>query len=119
MKEAIESLKKTRDKLKKELDEFEQAIAELERLEKIAEATWNDPSRTREYQEAARKIPQQEMSAVGKVFVIGSDAIHEYNILGGDPQKAVVDMSEVLRVDKESESKAERSNYNDNENNNI
>lgn len=96
LKEAIESLKKTRDKLKKELGEFEQAISELERIGKITEATWNDPSRTQEYQEAARKIPQQEMEAVGKVFVIGSDAIQEYNILGGEPPKTVVDMSEVI-----------------------
>ena len=101
LKEAIESLKKTRDKLKKELGEFEQAISELERLGKIAEATWNDPNRTREYQEAARKIPQQKMEAVGKVFVIGGDAIQEYNNLGGEPKQTVVDMSEVIGKEQE------------------
>lgn len=100
LKEAIESLKKTRDKLKKELGEFEQAIAELERLGKITEATLNDPSRTREYQEAARKIPQQKVDAVGKVFVIGGDAIHEYNVLGGVPPKTVVDISKVIREEQ-------------------
>ena len=92
LKEAIESLKTTRDKLKKELGEFEQAIEDLERLGKIAEETLNDPSRMHEYQEAAGKIPQQKMDAVGKVFVIGGDAIQEYNNLGGQPQKTVVDI---------------------------
>lgn len=91
LQENIESLKKTRDKLKKELVEFEQAIAELERLGEIAEATWDDPSRMGEYQEAAKRIPLQKMDAVGLVFVIGGDAIQEYNNLGGQPEKEIVD----------------------------
>lgn len=95
LQENIESLKKTRDKLKKELAEFEQAIAELERLGKIAEATRNDPGRLREYQEAANRIPLQKMDAVGLVFVIGGDAIQEYNNLGGHPEKEIVDKKDL------------------------
>jgi len=92
LQENIASLNKVKDKIQRGLDEFNKAIAELERLGNITKNTWNDSNSTACYNEAARMIPIERLAAVNKLLAIGVDAIQEYNNLGGQPMMVVKEL---------------------------
>ena len=92
LQENIASLNKVKDKIQRGLDEFNKAIAELERLGNITKNTWNDSNSTACYNEADRMIPIERLAAVNKLLAIGVDAIQEYNNLGGQPMMVVKEL---------------------------
>lgn len=88
--EDLERFKKTKDKLQRELENFDTAISELERLGALAEGTCNAQDKFQEYNETAKRIPIQRSITVGKLLEIGTDAIQDYCNLGGEPGMKVV-----------------------------
>lgn len=90
LREDLERFKKTRDKLQREIEDFDTAISELERLGTVVEGICNVSDRFQEYNEIAIRIPIQRSAIVGKLLEIGTAAIQDYCNLGGEPEMKVV-----------------------------
>lgn len=86
----IWSVLRKRETNYREIEDFDTAISELERLGTVVEGICNVSDRFQEYNEIANRIPIQRSATVGKLLEIGTAAIQDYCNLGGESKMKVV-----------------------------